>query len=542
MRFLLKIFALCTVFIPASTSSPLERHGCHDNNNDHTSPVVTIDSGVIIGKNAHVPGSTETVHQFLGIPFAKPPVKNLRFSPPEHPLPWNKPMHTTKSPPACIQDFGNKTSGSEFQKALFNTPPAPGESEDCLYLNVYRPKGDYTGKPILFWIFGGGYRFGASSYPFYDGSSLAANQDIIVVTANYRTNLFGFPRSPQLPLDKRNLGILDQRLALDWVKRNIHAFGGDPKKVTIAGQSAGAVSVGHLINTAPSNLPFRAAILQSGSSLFQLPPNPPNSEFSSWTGLVQRLNCTNSSDAAVLECVRGASVGTLRKILLETGLPFQTPNMDDVTVLESPAKAYAAGQVAKVPILIGSTLDDGSTFAYGKGDNVTAFINSLSFPPEIAEAMIKLYAPNSTATASLSTGRRIISQMITDSTFRCPAGFVANLTATTLKVPVWQYLFNDPAASHPDYAELGVYHTSDIAYVFGTQGLRDPEQANKLWLQKLWADFVKNPQAGPSWKQYPSVGLLRGDGANAIPTKDVRTLDPICRVWDKLYSSALLKH
>ncbi|EFR01662.1 para-nitrobenzyl esterase [Nannizzia gypsea CBS 118893] len=539
MRFFLETLAFCAVLIPATTASPLERLRSYDK--VHASPVVTIDSGVIIGKNAEVLGSKATVHQFLGIPFAKPPVKDLRFSPPERPLPWDKPRRTTKSPPACIQDFGNKTSGSEFQKALFNTPPAPGESEDCLYLNVYRPSGDYDGKPILFWIYGGGYRFGASSYPFYDGSSLAANQDIIVVTVNYRTNLFGFPRSPQLPLDQRNLGILDQRLALDWVKRNIHAFGGDPDKVTIAGQSAGAVSVGHLINTAPADLPFRAAILQSGSSLFQIPPSPPNSEFSSWTALVQRLNCTVASDSAILECVRGASADTLRGILLETGLPFQKPNIDNVTVLESPAKAYAAGQAAKVPILIGSTLDDGSTFAYGKGDNVTAFIGSLSFPPGVAEAITKLYAPNSTATTGLSTGNQIISQMITDSTFRCPAGFTANLTTTALKARVWQYLFNDPAARHPEYPDLGVYHTSDIAYVFGTQGLRDPGQANKLWLQKLWADFVKDPQAGPGWRQYPSVGLLMGDGTNAIPTKDVKTLDPICREWDRLYSLALLK-
>ncbi|KAM5470040.1 hypothetical protein MauCBS54593_003923 [Microsporum audouinii] len=538
MGSLLKTIALCAAFVPATISSSRERLNNYDY--DDTGPAVTIDSGVIIGRDDRLPGS-RAVQKFLGIPFARPPVGDLRFSPPELPLPWQTPRYTTGSPPACIQDFGNKTSGSQFQRALFNTPPAPGESEDCLYLNVYRPSGDYEHKPILFWIYGGGYRFGASSYPFYDGSSLAANQDIIVVTANYRTNLFGFPRSPQLPLNQRNLGILDQRLALDWVKRNIHVFGGDPNKVTIAGQSAGAVSVGHLINTAPPGLPFRAAILQSGSSLFELPPGPPNGEFSSWTSLIQHLNCTDASDTAILHCVRAASVDTLREILLKTGLPFQTPNMDNVTVLESPAKAYAAGKASKVPILIGSTLDDGSTFSYGKGANVTAFIASLSFPPEIAAAITKLYVPNSTATAGLSTGKQIISQIVTDSTFRCPAGFVANLTSTALKAPVWQYLFNDHAARHPEYPELGVYHTSDIAYVFGTQVLRNPKEANMLWLQKLWADFVKNPHAGPGWKQYPSVGLLKGGEDSTINTEDVRKLDPVCKVWDKLYSLTLIK-
>ncbi|KAF3481636.1 Carboxylic ester hydrolase [Arthroderma uncinatum] len=539
MRILPKTIALCGVFISATASSPHELFKGRDI--EISSPTVTIDSGVIVGRNVHVAGSESTVHQFLGIPFAKPPVKNLRFSPPEQPLPWGEPKHVIESPPACIQDFGNKSSGSEFQRTLFNTPPPPGESEDCLYLNIYRPSSECEGKPVLFWIFGGAYRFGAGSLPLYNGSSLAANQDIIVVTANYRTNLFGFPRSPQLPVDKRNLGLLDQRLALDWVKRNIHAFGGDPNKVTIAGESAGAVSVGHLINTATPELPFRGAILQSGSALFQIPPAPPNSEASSWTGVVEQLNCTGASDAAILECVRAASVDTLREILLKTGLSFKTPVIDNATSLASPITAYTAGKASKVPILIGSNLDDGSTFAHGTGDNVTAFIEGLALPPEVSKVITELYAPDSPATAGLSTGHQIISQILTDATFRCPAGLVANLTSTALGVPVWQYLFNDTAARHPGYPELGVYHTSEIGYVFGTQGLRDPKQANELWLQKLWADFVKDPKAGPGWKQYPSVGLLRGGKDKPIPTEDVWNLDSICREWDKLYTLAFAR-
>ncbi|KAK2868067.1 hypothetical protein FQN49_003188 [Arthroderma sp. PD_2] len=538
MGSLLKTITLCATLIPIAASSSLGHLNGRDN--EVPGPSTTIDSGVIVGRSAPVPGSESTVHQFLGIPFAKPPIKELRFSPPENPLPWGEPRHTTKNPPSCIQNFGNKTTGSEYTKTLFNTPPPPGESEDCLYLNVYRPSGECKDKPVLFWIYGGGYRFGASSLPIYDGSSLAANQDIVVVTANYRTNCdVWFPRSPQLPLDQRNLGLLDQRLALDWVKRNIHAFGGDPNKVTITGESAGAVSVGHLINTAPAELPFRGAILQSGSSLFKLPPGPPNSDTSSWTSLVEHLNCTDVSDTTILKCVRAASVDTLQKILLKTGLLFQTPVDDNVTTLESPASAYAAGKVSKVPILIGSNLNDGSSFAYGRGDNVTAFIDSLSFPPQIAAMITKLYSPNSPATAGLSTGNQIISQIITDSTFRCPAGFVANLTSTALKVPVWQYLFSDDAARNPNFPELGVYHASEIAYVFGTQGIRDPKQATDLWLQKLWADFVKDPQAGPGWKQYPEVGVLKGVKSKAIPTEDVRKLDSICGEWNKVYALAL---
>ena len=187
MRCLSKVLApyfALAFLVPAATC--LSREELKSSN--ASNPTATIDSGVVTGKVTHIPGSGSPVNQFLGIPFAQPPVGDLRFAPPEKPHAWNRTYNAAAQPPACIQDFGNRTTGSDFQKALYNTPPPPGESEDCLYLNVYAPSYGGKDKPVLFWIYGGAFRFGASSLPLYDGTSFAANQDIIVVAANYRTN------------------------------------------------------------------------------------------------------------------------------------------------------------------------------------------------------------------------------------------------------------------------------------------------------------------------------------------------------------------
>lgn len=162
-------------------------------------PTAIIASGTIVGTTTHPSSPTVTVNKYLGIPFAQSPP--IRFSPPENPLPWSSPLNATEFKPACIQQFmsistllrllPNLTdicSDDEFRK-IFNDPPLP-ESEDCLYLNVFAPKGSVLGadKPVMFWIHGGSFQLGSASVPEYDGSVIAALHDIVVVTINYRTN------------------------------------------------------------------------------------------------------------------------------------------------------------------------------------------------------------------------------------------------------------------------------------------------------------------------------------------------------------------
>ncbi|KEF55875.1 uncharacterized protein A1O9_07455 [Exophiala aquamarina CBS 119918] len=508
---------------------------------------VTIDSGPIVGRRTQHLDSTTTVKQFLGIPFAQPPIDDLRFLPPDPPHSWTEVYNATSQPMACIQYSGPAGPARDLGKLLFNTPGPPGESEDCLYLNVYVPEGGVEDKAVLFWIYGGSNRAGAASEPLYDGTSLAANHDIIVVAINYRLNVFGFPRAPQLPPAERNLGTLDQRLALDWVQRNIHAFGGDPTKVTVMGESAGAMAVGNFINTYPDDPPFRAGVLQSGSSVVKVPPGTPNNDTTFWTNLIEYLNCAGTSESGILDCARAVPADTLRTIIDNNAMAFGDPFMDNVTVLEYPATVWATGDVAKVPILIGSTADDGSVFTLGIGDNnVTAFIEaSFGVGSTLSQIINQLYTTDPTTTVGLTTGQQIISQIATDATFRCTSGFVANLTSTLLDVPVWQYVFDAlvPSNTWEAYPELGVYHASEIALIFGTyprENSTETEARLSRSMQKQFADFVKDPVQGPGWNQWPDVAVLSVSEDDAVTTvENVRELDEVCIAWDSLYTAAL---
>jgi carboxylesterase type B len=170
--------------IPAIAS---QRFDARQAGNEPT-PVVTIASGPLRGNTAQLPDSETTVNQFLGIPFARPPIDDLRFAPPQAPPSWDEPYDATSQPPACMQYMGREGPGREMRETLFNDPPPPGENEDCLYLNVYAPSGGADNKAVLFWIYGGSGTAGAASQPIYDGTTFAANHDIVVVAANYRVN------------------------------------------------------------------------------------------------------------------------------------------------------------------------------------------------------------------------------------------------------------------------------------------------------------------------------------------------------------------
>jgi carboxylesterase type B len=195
---------------------------------DNLSPTVTITGGRLRGTTTRLPESDIVVNQYLGIPYAQPPIENLRFAPPESPESWSDTLDATQQPNGCMQYYGPPGPSTDMSMELFNTPGPPGESEDCLYLNVYTPQGGDNDKPVLFWLHGGSGTTGAASEPIYDGSIFAASHDIVVVTINYRLNVFGSPRAPML--EENSLARLDQRMALNWVQENIQSFSGDASK------------------------------------------------------------------------------------------------------------------------------------------------------------------------------------------------------------------------------------------------------------------------------------------------------------------------
>ncbi|KAF1931340.1 alpha/beta-hydrolase [Didymella exigua CBS 183.55] len=462
-------------------------------------PTATIDAGVVVGKATALPnGLGPSVNQFFGIPFAQSPPE--RFSPPRNISAFSRPLNATAWKPACVQQFRYPLASQQFAQAVFNNPGGqpPVESEDCLYLNVYAPSGSPggNGRAVMFWIYGGSLQFGTAGLSTYDGSAFADYEDVIVVTTNYRTNVFGFPASPELPVGAQNLGFLDQRFALDWVQRNIHAFGGDPAKVTIFGESAGGFSVDALLTSYPKNSkpPFRAAILQSGQYSYRT--SSPSSSVPAWNNLTATLGCP-STYGSNLTCVRAADATEVKRIIEVNSLVFN-PVADNVTLFTNPAARRLSGNISYVPVLTGSNSQEGRVFAVGQ-TNLTAFLRTtFSTASVLIPAIAAAYPIGS---PGITNGYDAISAVITDLTFQCPAALWANATAS-IGIPTWRYYFNASFANTQAYPELGAYHASEIPLVFRTypkSNTTTQEFALSSFMQGAWARFAKNPLGGPGW-------------------------------------------
>ncbi|KAF2729963.1 alpha/beta-hydrolase, partial [Polyplosphaeria fusca] len=317
----------------------------------------------------------------------------------------------------------------------------------------------------MFWIYGGNYQFGANSLPLYDGSYLAGFQNVVIVTINYRTNIFGFPGWPNPNVSEWNLGLLDQHLALQWVRDNINQFGGDPGKITLFGQSAGALSVEALV-TLPPRFPmqFRGAIMESGAASFA-PGFDTNgtylngASFASWNKTATSMGMDPAS-SATLRAIQGMDAMQLKNKIEELNLLFYAYKGDNATTwVGNPRQRRAAHQISTVPILTGSNADEAS-----------------------------FYLPGASAEAQRD---------FTEVAFQCPAKYLANET-TAIGVAAWRYFFD---ATFPNYfPNLGAFHTAEIEEVFGTYNRTGATQrqidiSNEM--MTAWANFAKDPMGGP---------------------------------------------
>src|SRR6266487_1836192 len=318
-------------------------------------PIVTTDDGAVRGMTAG------TVDEFLGIPYAAPPTGNLRWRPPQPPAEWRGVRDATQFAPSCPQPV------SPF------LPPGP-VSEDCLYLNVYTPalsisdmrSGDQDSRPVLVWIHGGGLTEEAGRN--YDGSKLAAD-GTVVVTINYRLGALGFLAHPALASrpggPAGNYGLMDQQAALRWVQRNIARFGGDPHNVTIAGQSAGGLSVlAQLVSPGARGL-FQRAIVQSGT--FALTQRPLATAEAAGETFARNVGCPDQTAA----CLRSVPASDL-----VSKFGVEIPGVVDGSVLtQSIGTALARGQFARVPVVNGITHDEELLFVDGLGLTVSQGTN-----------------------------------------------------------------------------------------------------------------------------------------------------------------------
>ena len=302
---------------------------------------------------------------FKGIPFAAPPVGDLRFRAPQPHAPWTEVLTCDTFPYQCPQ---TRIEGGFYFKEFYSEPgDIQPSSEDCLYLNIWTPdeadqSSSASGLPVLFWIHGGAFNHGAGSEKEFDGEAYA-RQGVILVTINYRVGSFGFLSLPELAAEDGhgstgNYGILDQIFALQWVKRNISAFGGDPARVTIAGQSAGAMSVQALLSSPLTTGLFRGAIPQSGGGIDAgLTKDLTREDADKWgRNLMQLLGVNTLEDLRKVPAddIVKADGELARKFLF---LPLR-PVIDGYLLKETYHDVVVNGHLQDVPCMIGSTLDD----------------------------------------------------------------------------------------------------------------------------------------------------------------------------------------
>src|SRR5690349_14797784 len=474
-------------------------------------PVVTTSDGAVRGAAAG------TVNEFLGLPYAAPPTGNLRWRAPQPAAAWTGVRDATTFGPSCPQ------AASPF------APPGPF-SEDCLYLNVYAPAGHGSGaggRPVLVWIHGGGLTQDAGRD--YGGAKLAAD-GAVVVTINYRLGALGFLAHPALASHGAagNYGLMDQQAALRWVRHNIARFGGDPDNVTIAGQSAGGLSVlAQMVSPGARGL-FQRAIVQSGT--FALNQQPLATAEAAGETFATAVGCPDQTAA----CLRQVPVSDL---VAKFGV--EIPGIVDGSVLTQPiGTALARGQFARVPVINGITHDEELLFVAGLGITVSQGTNvplaapldgsEANYQADIAHAL-GVSAARAAAIAAeypLSAYPNAVvafSLLVSDASFACPALQVDRWTATR-GVPTYAYQFNDDQA--PILGKnLGLAtHGAELPYLFDQPATLNPDQqALAASMRTDWARFAGT--GNPSSRALPWPSFNGARVLSLVPLQSQVTTD-----------------
>jgi para-nitrobenzyl esterase len=468
---------------------------------------VRIDSGIIEGKPAPEPG----VRAFLGIPFAAPPVGDLRWREPQPVTPWEGVRPATEFGPRPMQ-------GSVYSDMVFRDT---GPSEDCLTLNVWTPaKSAGATLPVMVWIYGGGFNAGGTSEPRQDGGHLAG-KGVVVVSMNYRLGVFGFFSHPGLTAESGrgssgNYGIMDQTAALRWVKRNIGAFGGDPGNVTLFGESAGSYSVSILMATPTARGLFQKSIGESGSKVgTRRIPATVVALADAEKGGVQFADAMKAKSIADL---RARSSGDVLRSAIGDKL-FKTQVAVDGYVLTQTVYAiYSEGGQARVPLLAGWNADESRASAVFGSKRPTAQSFAASIRAEygdLADQVLRLYPSDTDAEAVRSAGDLAGDRFIVASTW--------NWIEMQLRtgVPVYRYSFDRAVPVAPGTmvngspatgADIGATHASEIPYVFGALGShRNVTFEPGDWklsetMETYWTNFAKtgspNGRGVPEWPRY----------------------------------------
>ena len=478
-------------------------------------PRVTTECGVLEGFWTRTEGKSD-IATFLGVPFAKPPVGELRWRAPEPPNPWSGVRQAKSYGAACSQPVGGEDGFLGMIAEAFEIdlpePLAIDYSEDCLYLNVYSESLDpQARRPVMVWIHGGGFQFGTGAG--YDPQHLV-RKGVVLLTINYRLGVLGFLAHPELSAESPhgasgNYGQLDQIESLEWVKRNIAAFGGDPENVTIFGESAGGQAVTQLMVSPPAAGLFHRAISESGVGVHVHThlKKPGSTPFSA-----------ESRGEAFAESVGAADLAVLRKmdadslVQAATTFPGVTgPIIDGYALAEHPGQSFREARAHPVPFMLGSNGEEGTALYWGSpmaeipppvdsAEKYRAAIGQV-FAAD-ADRVLALY-PAANDEEMLASSKDLLG----DSLFGAQAHYVARHLALAGRPPYLYFFSRKPAGKAGEI--LGAFHASEISYVFGVSvlgTLTEDDLKMSDTMMDYWVQFARtrdpNSADRPRWTPF----------------------------------------
>lgn len=444
------------------------------------------------------------IWEWKGIPYAQPPVRELRFRPPQPLQAWAEMREASEFGPTAPQDIPHL--GNLMEALQSGERAATNSSEDCLYLNVWSPAADDKKRPVMVWIHGGAFVVGAGSQPDYNGAGLAEQGDIVIVTLNYRLGVLGFLHLAELAgpqyQQAGNCGLLDQIAALQWVQANIAAFGGDPNNVTIFGESAGAMSIGMLLAMPAASGLFQRAILESGAA-HSVQSSTDATSFA--RAFLEQLHIEPGAESQLDDIPLASIIAAQTHLLSLTPLSSIRPVIDGISIPQKPIEALAAGAARNIAILIGTNRDEIKLFMAQSSD---APADPALAQRILGERTIEVFTTYAMARPGEDM-REIGFDMFTDYTFRIPAIRLAEQQVSQ-GASVWMYRFDWPSPNQ----RFGACHGLEMAFIwnaFQTSPFRallgeNPPQSLATGMQRAWIAFARsgNPNTPelPPWPEY----------------------------------------
>jgi len=534
----------------------------------------------VAGKVEGVDDSARTGTWFWkGIPFAKPPVGALRWRAPAAPEPWSGIRQATKFGNACLQigRIFSPGANNTYDETIGTMLGKPSGSEDCLFVNIWRPATDEKNLPVLLFIHGGSNISGYTADPLYDGAALAKAANAVVITASYRLGILGFLNVPQLRPggsegdDSGNFALLDNMAALRFIRDNVASFGGDPGNVTLSGESAGATNLLSVMTSPMAKGLFHKAFEMSGgiSLASNLPPgtlpslSPASASLAQGESILEKLLVADGTaadataaknyiagrtPAQIAEYLRAQDGGKMLTTVVAAGLGAVGPIPDGTVLPTDPIGAIAADQYVKVPMLSGNTRDEGKLFASLLGTigfpkpgwivtDAQRFSMMFNFDPDapptltVADIVDPFYLPVDKA----GTGYNAATALITKGLFEANRDNLLN-TMKTRQSNIWHYRLDWAQEAAPWNDVYGAAHAFDLPFVFGNFGpsvlsnvIRGKaNEKGRLALSNAVMASVgafmrmgdpNTPELGATWATWPSQLLL-----DATPTATKITL------------------